>query len=250
MTACAVGGDVCVVEIGRYPGDGRVAVVAVVASADMRRVLAGRHDAVVAAAARADDLRVVDGKCRYPAGRAVAVLAKIRRLDVFGVLARRIEAVVAAGTAAGNPGVVEYDRDPGRAGVAVVALFARLRMPRWLAGGDDTVVTGATAAFGRGVVHVGDRAPGCRRVAVGAYVRGGDVVHRFCRRLNGTDRRVAADAGRVRSLEGTAGMAALAGNVGVRPVEDESRREVVERFLGAGCRRHRGKYQERCPQNP
>ena len=63
------------------------------------------------------------------------------------MLARRIEAVVAARTAAGNPGVVEDDGDPGGAAVAVVALFARRRMCRRFAGCDDTVMAVTTATF-------------------------------------------------------------------------------------------------------
>ena len=167
------------IEIGRYPGDGRVAVVAVVAGADMRRVLAGCDDAVVAAAARADDLRVVDGERWYPARRAVAVLAKIRGLDVLGVLARRVEAVMAARTTGGDACMVEHDGYPCRSRVAVVALFAGLWMARRLAGGGDAVVAVAAAALGGRVIHVGDRAPCRRRMAVGANIRGRNVIDGF-----------------------------------------------------------------------
>jgi len=144
-----------------------MAVVAVVTAGNVGRVLAGRRNAVVAAAARADDLRVVDRHCWQPSCRGVAILAEISRLYVVRVLARCIEAVVAAGTATRDAGVVEHDRDPGRAGVAVVTLFAGLRMPRWLAGCRNAVVAAAAAtAYGR-VIHVGNRAPRGRRMAVG-----------------------------------------------------------------------------------
>ena len=48
VAANTVARDVHVVEVGRYPGHRRVAVIAVVAAVDMVRVLASRVDAVVA----------------------------------------------------------------------------------------------------------------------------------------------------------------------------------------------------------
>jgi len=163
----------------------------------------------------------------------VAVLAEIRCLDVLCVLARCVETVMAAGTTAGDARMVEYDRYPRRSRVAVIALVARLRMPWRFAGGDDAVVAVAAAAFGGGVIHVGDRAPGCRGVTVGAYVRCRDMVDRLGRRLDSADRGVTTDAGRIGSLEGPAGVAALAADIGVRPVEYETRCVVIERFLRA-----------------
>ena len=219
------------VEVGRHPCRGRVAVVAVVATGDVRRVFAGCGDAVVAAAARADDLRVIDGERRQPPGRGVAVFAEVRRLNVFRVLARCVETVVAARTATVDPSVVEHDGDPRRAGMAVIALFTRLRMAGRLAGGDDTVVTIATAAFCRGVIHVGDRAPCRRRVAVRAQVCGRYMVNGLRRCLDRANCRVAVHAGRVRTLEGTARVAAFAGHVGVSAVKRKPGAEMIEWFL-------------------
>ena len=53
--------DVGMVEGRRCPCNGRMAVVAVVAATDMRRVLAGRCHAVKTGTAGTEDLGVVDG---------------------------------------------------------------------------------------------------------------------------------------------------------------------------------------------
>ena len=78
MAADAIAGDVGVVEIGGQPRSRRMAVVTVVAATDVRLVLAGGDGAVVATAARADDLRMIDRESRYPSGCAVTVFAEIR----------------------------------------------------------------------------------------------------------------------------------------------------------------------------
>ena len=87
--------DVDVVEVGGQPRDCRVAVIAVIAARDMRRVFAGRNCAVMTGAAGTNDLGVVDEVRRYPDVRGMAVFAHIGRLDVRQVLARSVGAVVA-----------------------------------------------------------------------------------------------------------------------------------------------------------
>jgi len=121
---------------------------------------------------------MIDRERRNPAGRTVAVLAEIRCLDVVGMLARRVEAIVAPGTAAADPGVVKHDRDPGGPGMAVVALFAGRGVPWRPAGGGYAVVAAAAAAGYRRVIHVGDRAPCRRGMAVGADLGRRDVIDR------------------------------------------------------------------------
>lgn len=61
VAADAVARDVYVVEIRGDPRRGRVAVVTGVATRDMRRILAGGDDAVMARAASAEHLQVVYG---------------------------------------------------------------------------------------------------------------------------------------------------------------------------------------------
>lgn len=66
VTAEAVARDIHVIEIGRRPACGRVAVVAGIAAGYMRRILAGRYEAVVARGTGADDLCMVDCRNRLP----------------------------------------------------------------------------------------------------------------------------------------------------------------------------------------
>ena len=73
-----------------------------------------------------------------------------------------------------------------------------------------------------------------------------DMVGRFRRRLDGADRGVAAYTGGVRSLELAAGMAALAGDVGMRPVKLETGAEVIEGLVGESrCRQQDQEKQRR-----
>ena len=59
VTTYAIPHDVVVIEVGGDPANGRVAVIAGLATQDMPGVLADGRHAVVAARARADDLEVV-----------------------------------------------------------------------------------------------------------------------------------------------------------------------------------------------
>lgn len=104
--------DVDVVEVGGQPRDCRVAVIAVIATGDMRRVLAGRYVAIVAGTTCTNDLRVVDGVYGNPDVGRVAVFAHVGRLNVCRVLARRIGTIVAVGTVARNIYVIEIGRQP------------------------------------------------------------------------------------------------------------------------------------------
>ena len=54
-----------------------MAIVASITARDMRRVLAGRRDAVMAGIAGSDDLRVIDGHYRRKHVCRMAVLADV-----------------------------------------------------------------------------------------------------------------------------------------------------------------------------
>ncbi len=82
-------------------------VVAGVATRNVRRVLAGGNDAVMAGAAIADYLGVIDGKHRGENSCVVAVLTDIRCLNVGRVFTGCVRAVVTAGTVAGDIKVIE-----------------------------------------------------------------------------------------------------------------------------------------------
>jgi len=79
VTIDSIGRDIGVIEIGWQPADSGVAIVAVVAALDVILVLAGRRRAVMAGAASAQHLCVIDGKAWRPNVRGMAVLAHICR---------------------------------------------------------------------------------------------------------------------------------------------------------------------------
>ena len=94
VAVAAVADDCRVIEISRQPGDGRVAVVAVIAAIDVRRGFSGCCNAVVTGAATAENLRMVHHYRRLPDGRTVTVLAYVRRLEVSWALAGCVRTVV------------------------------------------------------------------------------------------------------------------------------------------------------------
>ena len=110
MTARAVAGHIAVIERGRQPAIGGVAVIAVVVTGDVVDRLARGRAAVVAAEAGPEHISMVDPDYRDPARVAVAVLALTGGLDVGAVLAGRGTAVVTARAVAGHIGVIEGRR--------------------------------------------------------------------------------------------------------------------------------------------
>jgi len=76
----------------------------------MRRVLACGGDTVVAGAAGADNLGVIDAHHRNKDIGRMAVFTHIRRLNVCRAFAGRIRAVVAADAVAGDVHVIEIGR--------------------------------------------------------------------------------------------------------------------------------------------
>ncbi len=78
VTANAIVDDIHMVEIRRYPGDACMAVIAVVATGNMGRMLACRRNTVMAGATSSDDLRVIDRISGYPDIRRMAVFTDSR----------------------------------------------------------------------------------------------------------------------------------------------------------------------------
>ena len=107
VTAHAITGDVDVVKIRRQPGDRAMAVVAIVATGDVRRVLASGNNAIMAAAAISQDLGVIDCQNRCKHCRAMAVLTNIGCLYVSGILTGCQRAVVTADAIIGIGCVIE-----------------------------------------------------------------------------------------------------------------------------------------------
>jgi len=141
VAVAAISDDIDVIEIGRYPTGRRMAVVAVIATVQVSRVFAGCRDAIMAGAAGANDLRVVNSKHRRPDVRVVAVLAHIACSNVARGLAGCLHTVMAARAVAGDIHVIEICGEPADRRVAVVAVSAARDVSRVFACRRDTVVT-------------------------------------------------------------------------------------------------------------
>jgi len=153
MAADAVTRDVHVIEVRRYPGDRRVAVIAVVAAGDVRRMFAGRGIAVMTGKTGSEHLRVIDHVRGRPDHVVVAVLADIRRRDVRGVLAGRVGAVMAADAVTRDVHVIEVRRYPGDRRVAIVAIISTRNVRGVFASRGIAVMTGKTGSEYLGMVH-------------------------------------------------------------------------------------------------
>ena len=110
VTATAVVEDIRMIEVRRQPGGACVAVVAACAARDMCWIFTGCRNAIVAGAAFAQHLSVINRDCRCPNIRAVAVLADVRRLYVREVFACGFNAVVAANAVAANVNMIKIRR--------------------------------------------------------------------------------------------------------------------------------------------
>jgi len=108
-----------------------VTVVAIIATGDMRWVLACRNDAVVTGAASADDLGVVHGECWNPDIGIVTVFANFRCQNVRRILAGCFNAIVAACTIAGDTYVIEIRGQPTDCRMTVVTIVTACDM-RWM----------------------------------------------------------------------------------------------------------------------
>jgi len=144
VAAEAVSGDVYVIEIRRYPRDGGVTVIAIIAARDVRRMLADCGRSVVAGTACANDLRVVHLVSGYECHVVVTVLADIGGLDMCRVLARGIHAVMTADAVVDNVRVIESGGYPAHRRMAVIAIVAAIDMRRILALGNRAIVAGVT----------------------------------------------------------------------------------------------------------
>jgi len=112
MAADTVVNDIRVVEICRQPGDGSVAVIAIIAAGDMRRVFADGYHTVMTRAAGPNYLGVVDCKGRNPGVWCMAIFADDAGENMVGILVRCVRAVVAARTIACDVDVVKVCGQP------------------------------------------------------------------------------------------------------------------------------------------
>jgi len=161
-----------------------MAVVAVIATRYMPRVLAGSRGAVVAGTASADNLCVVDSECRQPGIRRMAIFADIRCLNVILVLAGRVDAVVTAYAVAGDIDVVKIRRQPARGCMAIFAVVAAGYVRRVLPGCYHAIMAGPAGANHLRVVDRIYRYPDIGIVAVFAYVSRLDMSRILAGRFN------------------------------------------------------------------
>ena len=110
VTADAVTRYVRMVKVRGQPGYGGVAVVAIIATRNMRRMLAGRGHAIMTRTATAQYLCVVDSNRRYPHCHAVAILTDIGSQHMGWILTRRGDAIVAVTAVSGDVGVIKIGR--------------------------------------------------------------------------------------------------------------------------------------------
>jgi len=156
-----------------------VTVITIVAAGNVSRVFAGRCDAVMAGAAGAQHLCVVDRDRRLERDCAMAVLAYVCRLHMSRALARGVGAIVATNAVSDDARMIEYSWEPGSRAMAVVALVAGRDMSGSLPGRLDAVVAAdTTASYGR-VVHESDHGPARCYMTVGAFTRCRYMVCRF-----------------------------------------------------------------------
>jgi len=160
VTADAVVGDVRVVEVGRDPGIGRVAVVAVVAAGNVSGVLACRGVAVVAGEAGANDLGVIDHVGGHKRHNIVAVFTNHGGVDMCRVLADGLDAIMTAGAVRADTGVVKIGGRPGGRRVTVIAIVAARYMASILARCNSSVVTAEAGTNDLGMVNNEYRIPG------------------------------------------------------------------------------------------
>ena len=155
MTAQAQSGYVAVIEACTRKGCCRMTGTALIVRRQMRCMLAGCADTVMAAAARADRTTVV--KTCAGKGHGIVTAAAFRRgRQMRGMLAGCPQTVVAGTAGAGNAGMVKAGAKPGIGGMAHVAFRGSLWMPGMFAGRSNAVMAAAAGTYYGTVVYSAD----------------------------------------------------------------------------------------------
>ena len=175
MTAGTVAGDAGMVEIGRYPGIGRMASQTVFCCRDMACVLAGCCRPIVTTATGTDHIGMIHSEYRYPGGIAVAVLTDIGRLNVSGMFAGGRGAVMATDAVTCDSGMIEIRRYPAVGGMAGLTVITALNMCSMLANGDTAVVTAEAGTDHFVMIHTNRWYPGSVTVTALTDIGGLDM---------------------------------------------------------------------------
>ena len=140
VTGAASADDVGMIDITyRDPYRWTVAIFTNVSRRNMRRILAGGFDTVVATDAITKDVHVREVR-RYPGSRHMAVIAGVVAAYVRRVFARRSDTVVTANAVSHDIAVIEKCRQPGRCIVTIIALITGGNVGRRLARCLHTIV--------------------------------------------------------------------------------------------------------------
>lgn len=159
-------------------------VVAVVTTGDVIDVFARCSNAVMAAAAIAQYLRMINCDHRFPDRGGVAVLADICCQGMQRTFAGCISPVMAARTIGHDVGMVEVGRHPGNCRMAVITDIPCSNVTRMLALSSCTVMAVAAAAYYLGMVDKRNRFPAGRAVTIFANIRGLNVHWALARRIH------------------------------------------------------------------
>ena len=153
MAAEAIARNIDVIKVRGEPAGSGMAVIAIVATGDVRGMLAGGRDAVVARAAGANDLCVIYREYWSKNISRMAVLTHIAGLDMRDRFAGCLDTIVAAEAVINDADVVEVSGPPGIGRVAVITGIAAVDMCGVLAGGRDAVVARAAGTDDLGMVN-------------------------------------------------------------------------------------------------
>lgn len=159
-------------------------VLAGVAAENVTSVFSGGNNAVVARAAAAEHLRVIDAGHRRERDDRMAVLTDVCRQCMRRRLADRCDVVVAIDTLTRDVVVIEVRRRPARGRVAVVAGIAARDVCRMFPDCGYTVVARAARPEHLRVIDLCDGRERRRRMAILAEARRRNVREMFTRRAD------------------------------------------------------------------
>jgi len=177
---------------------------------------------------RAEHLEMIHGIGRCPHAREVAVLTNIRGRDVGEIFSGRFRAIVATVAVADDIAVIEGRRKPRGRAVTRIALVAAERMIRRLSLALNVIVAGRATAEDGVVIHLRQRDPDSRAMAVLTGISTDHMIGGFGAGANTSRQGVAGFAIEWRTLEYAPHMAALAVHIEVRAIQSKSGGEVVE----------------------
>jgi len=149
-----------------------MAVIAIVTTCYVCRMLACCRGAVMARPAGAQDLRMVDSVCGREDIRVVTIFTNVACLYMRRAFANRINTVMAAGTIVEDAEVVESRRPPGNSRMAIIASIAACYVCRMFACCNEAIVAGVAGTNNLCMVHGEDRGEDVGIVAILANIAG------------------------------------------------------------------------------